>query len=171
LPRELLDPELQLPRPLPARLLVVHAPHILNLGAYEAARAGGQAAAATVVTRTAAARAGPAGGLQGVALNGGLVEVLGKLLKVELLLLAGLEKGLEGLAVGLHVPQAAKVVLVGDVPKPLKPGAAVLDAVGEGPEGGLDARLEADEALKLLRQVPKVRLEVRLAADNAGHHL
>lgn len=149
--RQLLDAQLELAGALAARLLVVDAAHVLDLGAQEAARA----AAAAVA------------GLQRVALRRRLVEVLGQLLVVELLLLARLEEVPEGQGVGLHVAQGADVVLVRDVLELAEMRGRVFDGGGKGVDFGLDARFEGDELLELLGEVAEVRLEVCFPAGDS----
>lgn len=151
---ELLDAQLQLALALAAGLLVVDAADVFDLGADEGAGARGRVAR-----------------LEGVALRGGLVEVLGELFVVELLLLPRAEEVLEREGVGLHVAQGAEVVLVGDVAQGVQVRGGVLDGGGEGVDLGLDAGLEGDELLELLREVLEVRFEIGLAADDAGDNL
>lgn len=133
---------------------MVDAADVLDLGADEGAGARGRVAR-----------------LEGVALRGGLVEVLGELFVVKLLLLPRAEEVLEREGVGLHVAQGAEVVLVGDVAQGVQVRGGVLDGGGEGVDLGLDAGLEGDELLELLREVLEVRFEIGLAADDAGDNL
>lgn len=153
--RQLLDAQLELAGALAARLLMVDAAHVLDLGAQEPARA-----AAAAVAR-----------LQRVALRRGFVEVLGQLLVVELLLLARLEEVLEGQRVGLHVAQGADVVLVRDVLELAEVRGRVFDGGGKGMDFGLDARFEGYELLELLGEVAEVRLEIRFTPGDSCKNL
>lgn len=153
-PRQLLDPEFQLPDPFPARLLVVDTPHVFDLAADEARRTGRGL-----------------GRSEGVAVVGGSVEDVGQAFEVELFLLAGFEQGFQGAGVGFHVAETAEVVLIRVFLEALQPFRRGLYALGESVDGALDFRFQGDELQELVREVVVIGLQVAFPSRDPSDDL